>query len=79
MRNRRTLPSRQRTYIRLHVRVDRLEDAVSHFYNVINELRRRVSTQEKKLEPPNGGDGGRKNHLNFRRRTAHTSFAEVGS
>ena len=52
---------------------------MSHFYNVINELRRRVSTQEKKLEPPNGGDGSRKNHLNFRRRTAHTSFAEVGS
>ena len=51
MRDRRTLPSRQRTYIRLHVRVDRLEDAMSHFYNVIDELRRRVSTLEKKLEP----------------------------
>ena len=42
MRNRRTLPSRQRTYVRLRVRVDRLEDAISHFYDVINELRRRV-------------------------------------
>jgi hypothetical protein len=44
MRNRRTLPSRQRTYIRLRARIDHLEDAISHFYNVINELRRRVST-----------------------------------
>ena len=44
MRNRRTLPSRQRTYRFLHVRVDGIEDAISHFYNVINELRRRVST-----------------------------------
>jgi hypothetical protein len=43
-RNRRTQPARQRTYIRLCARVDRLEDAISHFYNVINELRRRVST-----------------------------------
>jgi hypothetical protein len=51
MRDRRTLPSRQRTYRRLHVRVDLLEDAISHFYNVIDELRRRVSTLEKKLEP----------------------------
>jgi len=50
-RNRRTLPSRQRTYTRLYARVDRLEDAISHFYNVINELRRRVSTLEKKLKP----------------------------
>ena len=33
------------------LRVDRLEDATSHFYNVINELRRRVSTLEKKLKP----------------------------
>jgi hypothetical protein len=47
MRNRRT-PSRQRTYIHLRARVDRLEDANSHFYNVINELCRRVSTLEKK-------------------------------
>jgi hypothetical protein len=28
--------------------MDRLEDTISHFYNVINELRRRVSTLEKK-------------------------------
>jgi hypothetical protein len=33
MQNRRTLPSRQRTYIRLRARVDHLEDAISHFYN----------------------------------------------
>jgi hypothetical protein len=50
MRDRRTLPSRQRTYIRLHVRVDRLEDAMNHFYNVIDELRGRVSTLEKQLK-----------------------------
>jgi hypothetical protein len=50
-RDRRTLPSRQRTYVRLRVRVDRLEDAIGHFYNVINELRERVSTLEKKLKP----------------------------
>jgi predicted RNase H-like nuclease (RuvC/YqgF family) len=50
-RNRRTHPSRQRIYIRLRARVDRLEDAISHFYNVIDELRRRVSTLEKKLKP----------------------------
>ena len=36
--------------MRLYARVDRLEDAISHFYNVINELRERVSTLEKKLE-----------------------------
>src|SRR5215467_11334909 len=48
-RDRRTLPSRQRTYRRLGARVDRLEDAISHFYNVINELRTRVSTLEKKV------------------------------
>jgi uncharacterized protein YlxW (UPF0749 family) len=51
MRDRRTLPSRQRTYRYLHVRVDRLEDAISHFYKVINELRRDVSTLEKQLKP----------------------------
>jgi len=51
MRDRRTHPSRQRTYRYLHVRVDRLEDAISHFYNVINELRRHVSTLEKQLKP----------------------------
>ena len=50
-KNRRTQPARQRTHVRLSARVDRLEDAISHFYNVINELRRRVSTLEKKLKP----------------------------
>jgi hypothetical protein len=59
-RDRRTELARQRTYIRLHGRVDRLEDAISHFYNVINELRRRVSTLEKKLKPLNGGGGERR-------------------
>ena len=44
----RTAPARQR---RLHSRVDCLEDAISHFYNVISELRERVSTLEKKLNP----------------------------
>jgi hypothetical protein len=58
-RDRRTELARQRTYIRLHGRVDRLEDAISHFYNV-NELRRRVSTLEKKLKPLNGGGGERR-------------------
>jgi hypothetical protein len=55
-RNRRTQPARQPTYIRLRARVDRLEDAISHFYNVITELRRRVSTLEKKLKPLAKGD-----------------------
>jgi hypothetical protein len=41
-------PSRQRTYKRLLARVEILEDAISHFYNVIDELRRRVSTLHKK-------------------------------
>ena len=50
-RDRRTQPARQPTYKRLSARVDRFEDAISHFYNVINELRRRVSTLEKKLKP----------------------------
>ena len=50
MRDRRRLPSRQRTYIRLYARVDRLEDAISHFYKVINELRTRVSMLEKQLD-----------------------------
>ena len=49
-RDRRTQPARQRTYIRLYAQVDRLEDTISHFYNVINELRRRVSA-EKKSKP----------------------------
>jgi hypothetical protein len=47
----RTLPSCQRTYTRLRAQVDRLEDAISHFYSVINELRRRVSALEKKSKP----------------------------
>ena len=51
-RDRRTLPSRQRTYIRLRSRVDRLEDAISHFHNAVDEFRRRVSTLEKKLKLP---------------------------
>jgi len=50
-RDRRTQPGRQSTYKRLSAQVDRLEDAISHFYNVINELRRRVSTLEKKSKP----------------------------
>jgi hypothetical protein len=50
-RDRRKQPARQRTYIRLRARVDHLEDAISHFYNVINELRRRVSMLEKKSKP----------------------------
>jgi predicted RNase H-like nuclease (RuvC/YqgF family) len=54
MRNRRTLPSRQRTYRHLYARVDRLEDAISHFYDAINELRRRVSTLEKELKRGGG-------------------------
>ena len=36
---------------RLDARVDRVEDAINHFYNVINELRERVSTLEKGLNP----------------------------
>jgi hypothetical protein len=36
---------------RLYARVECLEDAISHFYNVISELRERVSTLEKKLNP----------------------------
>jgi hypothetical protein len=50
-RDRRTPLSRQPTYKRLSARVDRLEDVISHLYNVMNELRRRVSTLEKKLKP----------------------------
>src|SRR5215475_8399288 len=53
-RDRRTLPSRQPTDKRLSARVDRLEDAISHSYNVTNQLRRRVSTLEKKLKRPLG-------------------------
>ena len=46
MRDRRTQPARQRSYIRLNARVDRLEDTISHFSNVINELRRRVLAKD---------------------------------
>jgi hypothetical protein len=48
---RRAEPSRQRTYVRLYARVEALEDAMSHFYNVITELRGRVSKLEKKSKP----------------------------
>ena len=50
-KRRRIEPARQRTYKRLRARVEALEDAISHFHNVINELRRRVSTLEKQLKP----------------------------
>jgi hypothetical protein len=50
-RDRRAQPARQRSYMRLCARVDCLEDAISHFYNVTKELRDRVSTLEKKLNP----------------------------
>jgi len=50
-RDRRTQASRQRIYIRLRARADHLEDAISHFYNVTNELRRRVSMLENKSKP----------------------------
>jgi tetrahydromethanopterin S-methyltransferase subunit G len=47
-------PARQPAYKRLYKRVDRLEDrledTISHFYKVINELRSRVSTLEKKVK-----------------------------
>ena len=33
----------------LNARIDSLEDSISYFYKVINELRERVSTTEKKL------------------------------
>src|SRR5258707_514836 len=62
MRGSRTQPSGQRTYIRLYARVDRLEDTISHFYNVINELRRRVSTLEKQLKPLAKDDRTNLNH-----------------
>ena len=41
----------ERASERLSPRMDRLEDTISHFYNVINELREHVSTLEKKLKP----------------------------
>ena len=49
-RNRWTQPAHQRAYVRLNARIDRLEDTITHFYNVIKELRERVSTLEKNSE-----------------------------
>jgi len=49
MPDRPTEPAPERFYLRLSDRIDRLEDAISHFYNVINELRRRVSTLDNVL------------------------------
>jgi len=49
MPDRSTEPAPERPYARLSDRIDRLEDATSHFYNVINELRRRVSTLDNVL------------------------------
>jgi len=46
-------PAPERAYERLNNRIDRLEDTMSYFYDVIKELRElreRVSTLEKKLE-----------------------------
>jgi hypothetical protein len=39
----------ERAYGRLSARVDRLEDAMSHFYNVINKMRERVSTLDERV------------------------------
>jgi hypothetical protein len=47
-RDRRTQPARQPSYKRLSARVAALEDAISHFYKMINVLRERVSMLEKK-------------------------------
>jgi len=47
-RNRQTQPALQRAYVRLNDQIDCLEDTITYFYNVINELRERVSTLEKK-------------------------------
>jgi hypothetical protein len=44
-----TDPAPERAYGRLRARIDRLEDTISHFYNVINQVRERVSALEKKL------------------------------
>jgi prefoldin subunit 5 len=40
----------ERALERVNARFERLEDTNTHFYNLINELRERVSTLEKKLE-----------------------------
>ena len=50
MPDRPTAPLPARYYDRVNARIDRLEDTITHFYNVIKELRERVSTLEKKLE-----------------------------
>jgi predicted nuclease with TOPRIM domain len=51
MPRRLTEPRPERAYYeRVNARIDRLEDTNTHFYNVIDELRERVSTLEKKLE-----------------------------
>jgi hypothetical protein len=50
MPKRPTEPAPERAYDRLNTRIDRLEDTNSYFYNVIKELRERLSTVEKKLE-----------------------------
>jgi hypothetical protein len=49
MPDRSTEPAPERAYGRLVSRMDRHEDTIAYFYNVINELRERVSTLEKKL------------------------------
>jgi len=49
---RRTEPSRQRTYVRLYARVEALEDAISHFYKVINELHKRVDKLHERVSTP---------------------------
>ena len=53
MPDRATEPAPERAYRDLNTRIDRLEDTISYFYDVIKELRElreRVSTLEKKLE-----------------------------
>jgi prefoldin subunit 5 len=50
MRDKRKQPARQLAYKRLSARIDRLEDAISHFHNVINELRRHVSTLDEEVK-----------------------------
>jgi hypothetical protein len=51
MPRRLTEPPPERAYERVNARLDRLEDTITHFYNVINELRERVSTLENKSKP----------------------------
>jgi hypothetical protein len=50
MPRRLTEPRPERAHERVNARIDRLEDTNTHFYNLINELRERVSTLEEKLE-----------------------------